>query len=134
MLRIKSAPQAAKYIVPLTPFDEALQSLAALRKERPAAAEEVKYFYTKLNDILRNFLSKQFRIPALEETNDEVIIQLRQLSIPGEQFSKTTEALRMADFVKFAKYLPAQADNEKALNIIESAIQSLNTPSSQGDL
>ena len=134
LFRNKSAQQATKNIVPLTPFDEALQSLAALRKERPAAAEEVKYFYTKLNDILRNFLSKQFRIPALEETNDEVIIQLRQLSIPGEQFSKTTEALRMADFVKFAKYLPAQADNEKALNIIESAIQSLNKPTIQGDL
>ncbi len=134
LFRNKSAKEAAKNIVPLTPFNEALQSLAALRNEKPAAAEEVKLFYTKLNDILRNFLAKQFRIPALEETNDEVIVQLRQFSIPAEQFSKTTEALRIADFVKFARYLPAQADNERALSVIESAIHSLNKPSTQGDL
>jgi hypothetical protein len=128
LFRDKSAKQVAKNVIPLTPYEEALQSLAALRKERPAAAEEVKLFYTKLNDVLRNFLAKQFKLPALEETNDEVIAQLRQLGIPAEQFSKTTEALRMADFVKFARYLPAQADNDKALIIIESAIQSLNKP------
>lgn len=126
--RNNSAKQVAKNIIPITPYEEALQSLAALRKERPAAADEVKHFYTKLNDVLRNYLSKQYKIPALEETNDEVIVQLRQLSLPAEQFSKTTEALRMADFVKFARYLPAQADNDKALIIIESAIQSLNKP------
>jgi hypothetical protein len=128
LFRDKSAKQVAKNVIPLTPYEEALQSLAALRKERPAAAEEVKLYYTKLNDVLRNFLAKQFKLPALEETNDEVIAQLRQLGIPAEQFSKTTEALRMADFVKFARYLPAQADNDKALIIIESAIQSLNKP------
>ena len=128
LFRNKSAKQMAKNIVPLSPYDEALQSLAALRKERPAAADEVKHFYTKLNDVLRSFLSKQFQIPALEETNDEVIVQLRQLGIPAEQFSKTTEALRMADFVKFARYLPAQTDNDRALTVIESAIHSLNKP------
>ena len=131
LFRKKSIKQVAKNIVPLSPYDEALQSLAALRKERPAEADEVKHFYTKLNDILRNFLSKQFQIPALEETNDEVIVQLRQLGIPAEQFSKTTEALRMADFVKFARYLPEQTDNDRALTVIESAIHSLNKPSPQ---
>jgi len=134
LFRKKSAKEAAKKIVPLSPFDEALKSLAELRKERPAAADEVKHFYTKLNDILRNFLSKQFQIPALEETNDEVIAQLRLFNIPAEQFSKTTEALRIADFVKFARYLPGEADNERALTVIESAIHSLHKPSTQGDL
>jgi len=128
LFRNKTAKQAARIVVPLSPYEEALQSLAALRKEKPAAADEVKLFYTKLNDILRTFLSKQFQIPALEETNDEVIVQLRRLGIPAEQFSKTTEALRLADFVKFARYLPVQEDNDRALIIIESAIQSLNKP------
>lgn len=112
----------------LSPFDEANKLLNELRKERPADAPSIKLFYTKLNDIFRNYLVKQLNVSALEKTNDEVVQQLRQLNLPSDQLTKTREALQLADFVKFAKYQPQQADHDRAINVIESAIKLLNKP------
>lgn len=119
---------SAKPALVLSPFEEARQLLEALRKERPNDLVSIKSFYTRLNDVFRNYLVKQYRISALEKTNEEVVLQLRQLELPADQLGKTREALQLADFVKFAKYQPTQADHERAIDTIESAIKLLNKP------
>ena len=87
---------------------------------------EVKMYYTQLNDILRNYVARQFQLSTKEKTNDELAIQLKQLNLPPDQYTSLIQALRMADFVKFARYLPPATDNEKTLLVIESSIVSLN--------
>ena len=83
-------------------------------------------YYTKLNDILRLFVLRKLQMSSLEKTNEELIIQLRYLNISQNLFSRLSSALRMSDFVKFAKYLPDRISNEQNFDIIESSVNLLN--------
>jgi hypothetical protein len=62
----------------------------------------------------------------MTKTNEELILQLKQSDISKDQFSQLAQALRMSDFVKFAKYTPGTSDNEISFNIIKSSVDILN--------
>lgn len=127
-LRHRKKPEVVeeKYASPLTPYEEALQALEELRNRGYAQNGQIKNYYIRLNDILRVFVLRKLRIASMEKTNEELILQLRQLRMDRQTFDQLTTALRMADFVKFAKYQPDESDNEKNLAIIRTAITSLN--------
>ena len=110
----------------LSPYEEALLALEELRKKGWSQNGEAKHFYSRLNDILRVFVLRKLNIATLEKTNEELILQLKQLPLDREAFSQLATALRMADFVKFARYQPGEQDNEKNFSIIQSAITTLN--------
>lgn len=110
----------------LGPYEEALKALEELRKKGWSPNGEIKNYYIRLNDILRVFVLRKLNIASLEKTNEELIVQLRQLSLDRETFQQLANALRMADFVKFARYQPDATDNEKNFFVIQSAITSLN--------
>jgi hypothetical protein len=67
------------------------------------------------------------QIASMERTNEELILQFRQLNLTSEEFSRLAQALRIIDFVKFAKYLPGENDHRENLEIIRSSIELLNT-------
>lgn len=121
----KTAPAAAP-VIRLTPYDEALKALADLKKEDLPARGEVKAFYTRLNDILRDFVHRKLMIATAEKTNEELIRELKKQRMHEEYYRELTNALRVADFVKFARYQPTAEDNDKNYDIIESAIKTLN--------
>jgi hypothetical protein len=108
------------------PFEEAIRSLEALKKKNLAQTGQVKLYYTSLNDILRLFVLRKLNIASMEKTNEELILQIRQLPLGQDHFSQLAEALRMSDFVKFARYQPEEPSNERNFNIIESSIRLLN--------
>jgi len=116
-----------KEVPKLSPFDEAMQALAALRLKGLPQNGQAKWYYTELNDILRIFVSRKLNIATMEKTNEELILQLRQVNLSKDSFARLAQALRMSDYVKFAKYQPDSVDNEKNYEIIQSAIQTLNT-------
>jgi BatD DUF11 like domain len=128
LLRKRKPAITGKIPVPkLSPFDEAMRALAELRKKGLPQNGQVKWYYTELNDILRVFVSRQLNIATMERTNEELILQLRQLNLSKDSFTQLAQALRMSDYVKFAKYQPGNADNEKNYQVIHSTIQTLNT-------
>ncbi|MBC7849190.1 MAG: hypothetical protein H7Y31_05620 [Chitinophagaceae bacterium] len=127
-LRRKKPKKIDKPVRTQSPYDEAMQKLAQLQKDNTADDADIKLFYTKMNDIFREFLSKQFQLSTLEKTNEEVLADLRKLNLPAEEYKKTAESLRIADFVKFAKYKPGRGDNAAALTTIETTIKILHKP------
>lgn len=112
--------------VKLTPYDEAMQALDELQKKDLPGKGDVKTYYITLNDILRVFVMRKLKIASLEKTNGELIIELKKLRMNDEYFRELTAALQMADFVKFARYQPGAADNDKNFTVIQSAIKTLN--------
>lgn len=110
----------------LTPYDEAINALDALRLKGWPQPSESKLFYTQLNDVLRIFVMRKLKISSLEKTNDELTKALIILKPDAEQFRQMAHALQIADFVKFAKYTPGDAENEQNFNSIRSAITILN--------
>lgn len=110
----------------LSPYEEAVRQLEELRQQRLAENGQVKIYYTRLNDILRQFILRRLGIASLSETNEELIGKLRKLPLPAEEFTRLSDTLRMTDFVKFAKYQPGAGDNEQSFEVIRASLGSLD--------
>ena len=110
----------------ITAYEQALQALKQLKQKQYPEKGMIREYYTELNDIIRVFVFKKLSISALERTNEELILQLGSNSIPRETYLQLAQALRMSDFVKFAKYKPDMDENHRNFVIISDAIHSLN--------
>jgi hypothetical protein len=117
---------APRFIPRLSPYEEAIRQLDELAGQRLAEDGSVKIFYSRLGEILRIYLYRRMGIASLSETSEELIGQIRQLSLPPQQFMDLAETLRMSDFVKFAKYQPSLADSDSHYRVIRGAIEELD--------
>ena len=122
----KKAPVKEVVTIKLSPYEEAMLALDALQKKKLPENGEVKAYYTALNDILRVFVMRKLKVTTLEKTNEELIGELRKRRFNEDSFKELTAALRMADFVKFARYLPDAQENEQNFTTIRTAITTLN--------
>jgi len=120
---IKIVPVATKK---LDPYEEAMQALDQLQSTQFPAKGEMKAYYSELNEILRGYMSRKLGIATMQQTNGELISQLKTLQLPAETFSSLSNALMVIDFVKFARYKPESDDPEQHFSVIRSSIQSLN--------
>lgn len=116
----------AEIVPALSPYDEAVNALVVLQNQQLLQSGQVKLYYTQLNDIFKNFVLRRLGIASMTKTNDELIMQLRRIDLSREKFSQMAESLRMCDFVKFAKYIPDQKDNDNSFAVIRSSIDILN--------
>ena len=120
LARKKKEPTGSK-APPIDPFTEARQELEKLRRENLPA----KIFYTRLVDIFRLYVLRRKEIASLQKTTDDLVVQLRSLRLPENDFNKLAQVLRMSDFVKFAKYEPSDADRQESFKIIKSSIEAI---------
>lgn len=98
----------------------ALEDLRKLENEKYWQKNQLKKYYTILTEILRLYLERQFNIPALEMTSDEILGSLKNSSSLNskkitfdDEIIKTLEpVLRIADMVKFAKYQSLPDEND----------------------
>lgn len=107
-------------INPVSPYDEAMGGLTTLREEKLCEQGREKEYYTRLTDILRNYLQRRFSINAMEMTSTQILSTLEnndETRLPKRYMNRVLE---IADFVKFAKVRPLPDDNVQAFN---SAIQ-----------
>jgi hypothetical protein len=122
----KALPASAGNAAALPPYEEAMEKLALLKNYDWTLPGATKSYYTELNDIFRVFVFRKMSITSLEKTNDELIVQLKQAGISKENFSQLAQALRMSDFVKFARYQPERSDNDHNWEVIRSSVKTLN--------
>lgn len=107
----------------LSPLDWALAELNKLKSQRLDTPLEVKRYYTGLTDISRTFFSRQFSQDSMQQTTDEWMIALQPLAVDNEAKTSFFQVLRLADTVKFAKYLPHSRDNETSVEVIKNMLQ-----------
>ena len=99
---------------PLPPHVVAFMALEKLHEEHLCQQGEHKLFYSQLTDILREYISGQFGVGAMEMTSDEIIDTMRGVEIPSKQRMDLSDILREADLVKFAKAEPESEQSEGA--------------------
>ena len=121
----KPVPKAEEKVSKLSPYEEAMQALHELSKQSPNDQPGIKNHFTRLNDIFRVYLKRRFNYSTLEKTNEELILQLRNSRLKGEDFTRLAQALRMNDFIKFAKYSPTEDEKSEVFNQISQSIKSL---------
>ena len=107
----------------LSPLDWALAELNKLKSQTLDSPLEVKRYYTGLTDISRTFFSRQFSQDSMQQTTDEWMIALQPLAVDNEAKTSFFQVLRLADTVKFAKYLPHSRDNETSVEVIKNMLQ-----------
>ncbi len=95
----------------------AFRELDKLKEEKLWERGEVKTFYTRLTDIIRQYIEHQYTIPAMESTTSEILLAFRRSNREdGLLDDMLQELLEMADLVKFAKEDPLPVDNQTHLN------------------
>jgi hypothetical protein len=117
----KRPPVTQAPVIDLNAYSEALKKLEALKKEKPSA----KIFHTQLTDIFRVYVQKRKGLQSMQKTTDDLIVQLKSLNMDKDPYNELAQALRLTDFVKFAKYEPAATDTETVFTVIKNAIMQI---------
>lgn len=95
----------------------ALRELDQLQSEKLWQKDKYKLHYSKLSDIVRQYLEYRFAIPAMENTTGFIAdyIDVRKI-LDIENQRKTNDILELSDLVKFAKFTPLPDDNSRLLD------------------
>jgi hypothetical protein len=121
LLRKKKPAPVTLPKIEIDPYKEAMQRLEQLQKDKP----EAKAFHSELTDIFRLYVFRKKGILSLQKTTADLVLQLKDLNFTKEQFDKLSQALRLSDFVKFAKYVPTQQDDKKVFEEIYNSIMTI---------
>ena len=108
-------------VLPERPKDPAhviaLRELDRLREEKLWQKSEFKPYYTRLTEIVRQYMERRYQIPAMEMTSYEILDTWKRSETPEEDLvSKLNRLLNLADLVKFAREKPVASDNEENLD------------------
>ncbi len=118
---------ASKPVSILPPLQEALLAIQELQRRSQTEPVRTKIFHSELNDILRQYLYRKSGTATMEKTSGELMLQLKQFNLPGNGFTTLAQVLRMNDAVKFAKYQPAENENQQAIETIKESVEQLDT-------
>ncbi len=130
--RKKKEPEQEENIPSVPPLEEAIQKLQELDKKLLWQNNQIKAYYSELTEIVRGFIERELKVPALESTTDELIETLtdfnetKSITTTQETLKNLRDLLREADFVKFAKSKPLSTQielNRKEAEEIVTALQ-----------
>ncbi len=93
----------------------AIRELDKLKEEKIWQQGREKEFYSKLTDILRNYLVEREGINAMEMTSGEILNEVRKLLEVESVYNNLKQILSTADLVKFAKYKPYPDENDLSM-------------------
>lgn len=91
----------------------AFRDLEKLKEEKLWQKGEIKHYYTRLTEILRQYLENRFNVFSLELTTEETLNALINSGFKKDSsYKMLNEILSGADLVKFAKHNPDASENE----------------------
>jgi hypothetical protein len=101
-----AAPAIPAHILALEQMDE-------LVREKLWQQGKIKLYYSRLTDIIRQYIELRFQVPAMEQTTDDIIRDFVRKGLIKESIRKELkELLELADLVKFAKWNPVAEEHE----------------------
>lgn len=112
----------------LLPFDRAIQDLKELQNSKYLIESKHKEYYTRLTDIVKEYLEDEVHILAKESTTDELLTKINLLQSEGklnlsqETILNLKRVLQNADLVKFAKSKPSDNNAEYDRETIENVV------------
>lgn len=99
---------------PVVATNQTLKELDSLKKKKYIEAGNFRSFYVELIDISRNFITKQYHLPADVLLTDDLIDVMKKNNTISQDNEKIVEDVFLrGDLVKFAKTFPDQETMEK---------------------
>lgn len=99
----------------LPPHIVALNALNQIRDEKLWQQGREKEYFTDITDILRTYINKRYHVNSFEMTADETLSFVRGILETDTAYDTLAQVLKLADFVKFAKYKPLPNENDLSL-------------------
>jgi len=110
---------------PVVMTNQTLKDLDNLKKKKFIENGDYRSFYVELLDISRNFITKQYKIPADVLLTDDLIDVLKTNNAISPQNEKVVEEIFLrGDLVKFAKTFPDQTTMSADFNEIKTFVKS----------
>lgn len=95
----------------------AFRELERLKAEELWQKGHYKQYYTRLTEILRQYLENRYRVWSLELTTYETLEALLKTGFRKDKdYERLRSVLTAADLVKFAKHVPSNEENEFHFN------------------
>lgn len=113
-----------KKATPIMVTNEAIKALEQLKKKKYLEKGEIRMFYVELMDISRDFITKQYKIPADVLLTDDLIEVLKMnqtMSLQNEQL--ITKVFLRGDAAKFAKIYPKTEVAEEDYSAIKTFVK-----------
>ncbi len=109
---------------PVVMTNQTLRELDQLKKKNYIENGNYRLFYVELLDITRNFITKQYRIPADVLLTDDLIDVIKLNNTISPENEKAIEELFLrGDLVKFAKVFPGQQDMQGDFDQMKSFVK-----------
>lgn len=102
-------------VEPDSPYVIALKELEVIRSQRLWQNNQMKQYYTRITDVLREYIESRYGFQTMERTSAEILTQLLPAGIEKGEYNSLKELLEIADLVKFAKYIATENENENAI-------------------
>lgn len=99
------------------PHIVALRNLDSIRNKKLWQNNKQKQFYTEVTDTVRQYISGEYDIPAMEQTTAELFEGLKNCDIDERLLESIGELFATADYVKFARHSASDAENEEVIPI-----------------
>lgn len=131
-IKNKQSEAKEEAIVFKSPIEKATTLLQQLEGKELWQKGEIKYYYSELTDIARNYIEEEIHIPAMESTTSELIEALRKaakqqkLKLSNETVENLEKVLKQADLVKFAKVKPLDFEIEEDKKRISNSIVTIH--------
>lgn len=112
----KKGKEVVKEVRPKEPPHlTALRSLEEIRHKKLWREGRYKEYHTLISDALRMYIEGRYGVSAMELTSDEIFKVMNSQVIDGISKEKLRQVLTLADYVKFAKVIPIDVENEMSL-------------------
>ena len=100
-----------------------LEALDALEAEKLWQKGEVKEYYIRITDLLRQYIEARFGVPTLERTTGEIMDGARQHPELCKHTQLINGILTTADMAKFAKAQPLPSEHAAAMQLTRAFIK-----------
>jgi len=98
------------------PHIEAKKALDKLKGKDLATQEQIKAYYTELSEITRYYIWRRLQVKTLEKTSEEIYHGLQEINFKDrDALNKLRNLFTTSDYVKFAKYIPADHEHDECL-------------------
>ena len=109
---------------PAVMTNQTLRDLENLKKKKFIEKGDYRSFYVELIDISRNFITKQYKIPADVLLTDDLIDVMKHNNTISPENEKIIENIFLrGDLVKFAKTFPDQSLMETDFNEMKTFVK-----------
>jgi len=109
-------------LIEIDPFEEAFEQMRLLAESSPRLAP--KPFIFKLSEIIRLFIERQFKLPALEQTGEEFLRGIAKHSFLQQKFEKLlAEFVFKGDRIKYSSDTFVSGDLDDLLATAQGFVQ-----------